>query len=694
MELLRNICDPSSLSRPHVTVRYSDELQPPSTDFDRPVKYIDLVDARSFGLDNHISRARFTIYIKAASDELEFLHYKQGYPDSEFHVTAYNGPSRRFAEHLLIILRKFDWKLRVRLPRGTRLEQIPVKSERLKKANIARVFDLSVQHLFKTITSLEMTWPLIRDMADDLRLEITERVCEHLMERADALRYLTTDSNKDAHPENPGGDHDEARPEIYLTPPELARDVMRLALKYRKKGVPIKFGDPAVGTGAFFASLLENVGKESIENAIGIDISKKNLDIARKKWGGKGLELKQADFLHLEDLSPRNLILANPPYLRQQRIDPAYKWKLRERASVKTQMIVSGLSGLYVYFMLLCDAWMESGCVAAWLVPSEFMQTDYGEAVRNYLTERVELLRIHKFDFAPRFEGVHVFPAVVFFRKAIPKKNHAILITIGGSISTPEQRQEVSLEELRTHVKWRIPFTSPDQVTMTDLRIGDLFDIRRGIATGANEFFVVTQEKVKELRLPNKVLKPLLPKAHLIMTDIIESDKNGLPVVSPRLFVIDVDLDEAEISRKYPHLSEYLGSAAKKGVLERTLVKSRRLWYKQEVREPAPFLCTYMGREKAGRTPLRFLWNKSNAIVTNTYLMLYPKSVLREILRNDKKKMQEVFDLLRVSAERTMHEKWRTHARGLHKIEPRELADVRIMAEPKWLSVILGPRLR
>src|SRR5687767_6779074 len=150
MELFRNICDPDSLSKPHVTVRYSDDVVPPETDFLLPVTSIDLVEARAFGLDSPASRSRFTVYVKAASETLEFLHYKQGYPDSEFHITAYNGSSRVFAERLLVLLKGFDWHFRIALPKKTRLEQIPVRADRLKKATVAREFDPEIQNLFKT----------------------------------------------------------------------------------------------------------------------------------------------------------------------------------------------------------------------------------------------------------------------------------------------------------------------------------------------------------------------------------------------------------------------------------------------------------------------------------------------------------------------------------------------------------------
>jgi len=74
------------------------------------------------------------------------------------------------------------------------------------------------------------------------------------------------------------------------------------------------------------------------------------------------------------------------------------KERLQRLAFKMTGVRVSGLAGLYVYFLLLATSWMEDDGYAAWLIPSEFMDVNYGTALKDFLTDRVTLIRSHRFD--------------------------------------------------------------------------------------------------------------------------------------------------------------------------------------------------------------------------------------------------------------------------------------------------------
>ncbi len=99
----------------------------------------------------------------------------------------------------------------------------------------------------------------------------------------------------------------------------------------------------------------------------------------------------------------------------------------------------------------------------------------------------------------------------------------------------------------------------------------------------------------------------------------------------------------------------------------------------QELRPPAPLLCTYMGRRnvKSGR-PFRFILNRSKATAANVYLMLYPKPILESEFRRNPNLLEDIWRHLNQISYETMTGEGRVYGGGLHKIEPKELGNVPI----------------
>jgi len=689
LELLRRVTEPGSSSRPHITIRYFDKLSVPKNYLTTQVDYIDLMGPGSFGLADEWIQSNRTIYLRCESDQLVALEHKPHFPTSFFHITLYDGASLEFAKALLDILNRFEWRIRVPLPKGTRLSQIELKSPKSRAPVRWKPYPPYITSLFEDITSTKLTRSFINGLSDRERLKITNLICERLhLKAADFERVAATSVKTDLRSEGLESTGNEV--DVHLTPPELAQEVTQYAVGLLPAKAEIHFGDPAVGNGAFYGALLGAVPRDRISSAMGIDINKQQVAAARSRWVHRGMTVKLGDYLHMAKEAPRNLILANPPYLRHQHIPASYKLSLRERSSAELGLKVSGMAGLYVYFLLLAHRWMTRDAIAGWLIPSEFMQTNYGKALRYYLTHKVQLLRVHRFDpTEPQFERVDVLPSVVVFKNRKPIATDEALFSLGGKLTSPVQLRSIPVSDLPIDSAWRFPSAVDPKFKPSKYCIGDLFNVRRGIATGANNFFILKRDQAKKLKLPNAVLRPILPKARLLMGDVVERAADGYPDVEPQLCLIDCDLPEDKIRSKYPTLAEYLGRARQEGLLKRNLLKNRRPWYRQEQRLPARFLCTYMGRGRQGVPPIRIIWNKSDAIAANTYLMLYTRPLLSRLLLKEPSLEAEVFGLMQKTALISMRSKWRIHAGGLVKIEPKGLLRVPLATTPDWIPSII-----
>lgn len=470
----------------------------------------------------------------------------------------------------------------------------------------------------------------------------------------------------------------------FATPPALTLSMLAYAKSLLTPHTPLRFLDPAFGTGAFYSALLQIFPSLQIVSASGFELDPHHGNTAEELWADAGLQLTVADFTRAirpdKDEMKANLLICNPPYVRHHHLTSEEKQQLGQLVEQVTHVRLSKLSGLYCYFLLLSHAWMADNALAGWLIPSELMDVNYGRQVRSYLLNNVTLLRIHRFDpNTAQFKDAMVSPTAVWLRNSLPSPDHVVQLTYGGTLETPKICRRIPGNVLRTTDKWTRFFVGTTAATPPSPRIklSDLFTIHRGIATGANRFFILTKEQAQHHQLPGEFLTPILPGARYLPSNEILADSNGDSILEHKLFLLTCPLPEDEIRHNYPTLWHYLQTGVRSGVNQRYLCRHRTPWYAQEKRFAAPFLCTYMGRERTKTNkPFRFILNHSHAIAANTYLMLYPNPALQRQLQDQPERLRRVWHALNRIPLNSLITGGREYGGGLHKLEPKELARI------------------
>lgn len=474
----------------------------------------------------------------------------------------------------------------------------------------------------------------------------------------------------------------------FATPTALATDIMICARGMLPDSEVIRFLDPAFGTGSFYSALTRVFPPGRVARATGFEIDPHYGQQAQQLWQTTSLRLELADFTRVTpptvDDERVNLLICNPPYVRHHHIPADQKARLLALVRQETGIQLNGLAGLYCYFMLLSHPWMADGGLAGWLIPSEFMDVNYGRQVKRYLLEQVTLLRLHRFRPEDvQFCDAMVSSVVVWFKKERPRPDHVVEFSFGGSLNQPTVTKRIPVGKLSANAKWTGNSTLADKADVKSLvdapletTLSDLFQIKRGIATGANDFFVVGVEQAIDLGLPRQFLTPILPSPRYLETDEVLADEEGNPRLKVQLFLINCGLPEARVRGEYPTLWRYLQSGQERGLHQRYLATHRTPWYLQETRPAAPLLCTYMGRQTHDKArPFRFILNHSLATAPNVYLMLYPRPLLAAELTREPNLLRSIWRMLNQLPPQALIGEGRVYGGGLHKIEPAELAN-------------------
>lgn len=285
-----------------------------------------------------------------------------------------------------------------------------------------------------------------------------------------------------------------------------------------------------------------------------------------------GLRVVQRDFTRWmvdawPDLPEGRLILGNPPYTRLQLLPIDQHERLWEAAGGLCGRRAS-LSALITAMSLNALAPSDGLCL---LLPAQWLESDYAKDLRAHLwglrNRRVE---IHPFE-DKLFDDAQV-DAVALMVGPEQRAAQPLTFSDGTSPWTPDRSGPLPN-------KWRARFDglAPSRAPITEgNRLGDLLTVRRGVATGANAFFVIPERRVAEtIGTARSVLTPMIRRL-LSLPDIVTTEVlEDLPP-EDRYWLLTAN--EKAVDR-LKRLSNYVDYGVEKEFDQRHLCQTRPVWH-------------------------------------------------------------------------------------------------------------------
>ena len=302
-----------------------------------------------------------------------------------------------------------------------------------------------------------------------------------------------------------------------------------------------------------------------------------------------------------------DVVIANPPYVRQEEIAPkAYKDTLVKQYGAA----VTARSDLYCYFYARGLQLLRDGGAHIFVCSNSWLDVGYGARLQEYLLNNAHVQAIYESALERQFATADINTVISVIRKtghpAAGDRTRFVSLRaeFDAALADPSLRREIT--QTRTVLraagtsgrkfvgdKWGGKYLRAPDIyhhILNDygdklVRLGDVATVRRGVTTGANDFFYLTPERIAEFGIEAEYYRPVMTTPQESRS--VAVDPARLP---KRLFMCHED--KADLSGA--GALAYIQWGEEQGYHRRTSVKSRKRWYDLGERDTARLAMNYL----------------------------------------------------------------------------------------------------
>jgi adenine-specific DNA-methyltransferase len=297
------------------------------------------------------------------------------------------------------------------------------------------------------------------------------------------------------------------------------------------------------------------------------------------------------------------------------------------------------------------------------LLPAQWLESNYASGLRSWLWAATSRpVRLHLF-------GHHLFPdaqvdTVSLLVGPVADRDHPLLLSSAGSDTDVELAR---LEE--SPARWRSLFSGAPKGRSSQPSgppLSDFARIRRGVATGANSFFILTQPLVTEWSLPKATTAPIVRwlRGHAA-DEVTLKDLGALPARDRRWLLTATRTQVLADLR----VATYIQHGEELNLPSRVLCQDRAIWHDLSGESTIPDVIV----GPSTKSTFRFVQNLARAHIANNLYGLTWRPGVPFTLRT------QILSWLRSTpGQRATRAAARTQGGGLLKIEPRAVSSLRL----------------
>lgn len=450
--------------------------------------------------------------------------------------------------------------------------------------------------------------------------------------------------------------------------PQLLANAMIKALG---KAGGDKWLEPCVGKGALLKALSEfGISKRKI---FGLDV-----DSHPQPNDRFGKILRGTEFLQWSLLTALRFdkIVANPPYVAIERLHPSIR-EAAVKVSLSDEIKTTANGNAWYAFLCAAIRLLSNDGSLCFLLPAAWDYANYATPLRNSISRYFSAVEVYR-TATPIFRAERVQEGSVVL---LARGKHGS--TQGGSFRGVERvaRREVSSigdlilalsaypEQSPRKSKQASSIAAPAIRKIRERQsLGDLLNIRLGIVTGDTSYFLLSEARRRELRLPAAAVRPVLSRArHLISPRVTLAQWNFLKEIGERVWLFSPTprVTGNRFVQSYLRYGQNGGCKT-----ENYKVSIRRPWFRfPDVKESDGFISGM-----STSMPWLSFRTMSKLTATNTlYVVNFTNPSLAQSQR-----LGIAMSLLSSDVREQMRESGRGYAAGLLKHEPSDLLGLQV----------------
>lgn len=422
--------------------------------------------------------------------------------------------------------------------------------------------------------------------------------------------------------------------------------------------------DPAFGLGALTNAVLS---KKPDIRVYGFDIDDLIYSNAYELFKQhSNVSISKSDYITSDFECKYDGIISNPPYMKYSKYNNEHIGLVEERLGIN----LSRTTNLYALFLLKSIYQMKSGGRLAYIVPSEFLNSNYGALVKKALLDSGTLRHISVFDFKSEvFEYANTTACIIFCANDANTgfsfsniSNDSLSEAVEFISEYPSASNRTYGADTPPYCKWKTYYKKTNDLAVSDVYVpfSNIARAMRGITTGCNDYFMMSKKEALMRGISERSMLKCIGKALQGTAIFKDSDFNELSDSGMKMYLFNATafLDASA--------SDYIKIGECSGVDKRYITSSRNPWYSLEKRNPAPILASVFIRNGGF-----FLRNETDAVNLSCYHGIYPFSdIAPDFL---------FAYLLTPSAKEAIGVNLREYGRGLSKLEPNDINSAMVL---------------